>query len=67
KGKSKYGQEEQRIHNLVIGEYAYKREAGYNVLDARDRENNRDLVFRYGLLKKYIESDLFVTLKKKRD
>ncbi len=67
KGKSKYREEEQRLHDLVVGEYAYKREAGYNVLDAKDPENNRDLVFRYGLLKKYIESDLFVTLKKKRD
>lgn len=67
KGKGRYPQEEKRIHDFVIGEYAYKRQVGYNVLEPGDRENNRNLVFRYGLLKKYIESDLFVTLNKKRD
>ncbi|HPW79164.1 MAG TPA: hypothetical protein PK676_07840 [Bacteroidales bacterium] len=67
KEKNKYQEEEQRIHDLVIAEYAYRRKAGYSVLDSRDRNNNRDPVFRYGLLKKYTDSDLFVTLKKKRD
>lgn len=42
KEKSKYQEEEQRIHDLVIAEYAYRRKAGYSVLDSRDRNNNRD-------------------------
>ncbi|MDD3944428.1 MAG: hypothetical protein PHS38_06905 [Bacteroidales bacterium] len=60
-------EEEQALRSFVTSEYHYKRKMGYSVLDTYDREKNKELVYRYGLLKKYIESDLFVTLDQKKD
>lgn len=40
---------------------------GYPVVSMDDKTNNTTLVFRHGILKKYIESDLFIKLDKKKD
>ena len=45
----------------------YCKQMGYGALTVGDRKHNRNLVFRYGVLKKYIESDLFLNVPKKRD
>lgn len=65
--KGSFPGQERALETFVIQEYAYKRKTGYSMLDTREKEKNKELVYRYGLLKKYIESDLFVTLNKKRD
>ena len=52
---------------LIRGEKQYKRSHGYGIVEAEDAKGNRELVFRYGLLKKYIESELYIRLNKKRD
>jgi hypothetical protein len=46
---------------------AYKESMGYPIVRKEDNSNNRNLVFRHGILKKYIESDLFIKLNKKKD
>ena len=51
---------------LLDEERLYKSEMRYKTI-TDDVENNRQLVFRYGMLKKYIESDLYIRLDKRRD
>ena len=52
---------------LMRDEQQYKTTMGYQTLNSGEPESNRQLVFRYGLLKKYVESDLYIHLNKKRD
>lgn len=62
-------------YGTVIGELAaivrdgqaYCARMGYGTLSPDDPHHNRNLVFRHGVLKKYIESDLFLKVPKKRD
>ncbi len=46
---------------------SYKISMGYPVVMKNDSEGNRNLVYRHGILKKYVESDLFIKLDKKKD
>lgn len=52
---------------LIRRNEAYKREKGFPVVDGNDRDKNRFYVFRHSILKKYIESDLFIKLRKQKD
>ncbi len=52
---------------LVITENQYKKEKGYSLLDTTDPSNNYLVVMRRGILKKFIESDLFLYTKKTKD
>lgn len=52
---------------LMDSEKSYKESMGYQRVEMGDQVGNRELVFRYGMLKKYIESDLYIRLNKKRD
>lgn len=56
-----------RLVELMSHEKRYKVSQGYEIVEPEETESNRKLVFRYGLLKKYIESDLYIKLDKKRD
>lgn len=55
------------IIGLIKKESEYQKEVGYNRIMKGENKNNRSLVFRYGILKKYIESDLYIRLNKKQD
>lgn len=57
----------ERLVELVRSEKEYKRLQRYETVEENDAAGNRALVFRYGLLKKYIESELYIRLNKKRD
>lgn len=46
--------------NILVDEKAYKTLQGYSHTVIDDRENNRKLLYRHSLLKKYIESALFL-------
>ena len=48
-------------------EVEYRKVKGYMVIDKKNPDNNRDLIFRSGALKKYIESELFLGVDKKKD
>ena len=51
----------------VKEEERYKQGKGYVVVKPDNPANNRELIFRYGILKKFIESDLFLKVFKTRD
>ncbi|MEI7830779.1 MAG: hypothetical protein WCI31_13465 [Prolixibacteraceae bacterium] len=46
---------------------AYKKEKGYLVVEESNKKNNQELVFRLSMLKKYVESHLFLDVKKRKD
>ena len=51
---------------LIISEHNYKLSQGYGVMN-EDASHNRNLVFHRGMLKKFIESELYIRLDKKKD
>lgn len=57
----------EKLVGLLRAEKCYKLSQGYELLEPEDAVGNRALVFRYGLLKKYVESELYIKLNKKRD
>jgi len=57
----------EKILKIIQSEINHKVEHGYPVVSLDSPDRNRDLVFRRGVLKKFIESDLFLTAKKKKD
>ena len=63
----KYEEITERLVKLAVDETAYARKAGYPVVDPDSPTNNREVIFRNGVLKKYIESDLFLQAKQKVD
>lgn len=54
------------LFGLVLSERAYKSSRGYGVI-TEDPVSNKQLVYHRGLMKKYIESDLYIRLNKKKD
>ena len=54
------------LMELVMEERAYKVSRRYGVV-SRDQEQDRRLVYHHGMLKKFIESELYIRLEKKRD
>lgn len=55
-----------QLEDLLKSERAYKVRLGYGVLDGNP-EHDRQLVYHHGMLKKFIESELYIRLDKKRD
>ncbi|MDY0343111.1 MAG: hypothetical protein RBR28_06035 [Lentimicrobium sp.] len=56
-----------KLMERITAEVNYKKSKGYPVVDKDSPDRNRDLVFRLSLLKKYVESELFLTTSKRRD
>ena len=54
------------LTDLITKERAYKTMAEYGMLDGDDR-HDRQLVYHRGILKKFVESELYIHLSKKRD
>ena len=52
--------------NLIMDERKYKLSMGYDVVNDKP-EHDRELVFHHGMLKKFIESELYIRLDKKKD
>lgn len=55
------------LQTLMAREKEYKLSRGYESLDENDSQKNGRLLFRYGMLKKFADSELYIHLKKKRD
>lgn len=53
------------VEKLLTEEIAYKKEQAYLTVSGDSREENRNFVYRAGVLKKYIEGDLFLSVHKK--
>lgn len=45
----------------------YRSRKGFPAVSADNRKNNDRLIYRYGVLRKYVASDLFIELEKKKD
>ncbi|HJF72186.1 MAG TPA: hypothetical protein K8V05_15660 [Butyricimonas virosa] len=55
------------IQELLKDELNYKREKNYATVNTENKTNNREFILRAGMLKKYIESDLYLIARKKRN
>lgn len=59
------------LHNklveLIRCERAYRIEKNYIVIDKNSLTNNREYVYRMSILKRFVDSDLFLVAKKKQD
>jgi hypothetical protein len=55
------------LKNLLKSEFKYKNEKKYQVINEEDQENNQEIIYKQGILKKYIESDLYLKSDQKRD
>lgn len=62
-----YAEAHEGILDLLEQEISYRKSRGYPVIDKKSPDGNRDLVYRSGALKKYIESELFLNTAKKKD
>ncbi len=58
---------EPALTSLIADENEYKQAHKYITAKAGDTANNRDLIFRQGVLKKYVESDLFLAAQRHKD
>ncbi|MGM9736526.1 MAG: hypothetical protein ACI3ZL_08960 [Candidatus Cryptobacteroides sp.] len=59
-------EERQRLMCLVMEEEEYRKSKGYGLI-GDDPEYNRQVVYHHGMLKKFVESDLYIGLEKKKD
>lgn len=62
-----YAQLEEQFKALLLGERAYKLEQGYLNVCPSDPNGNEDFVFRASLLKKFAESDLYLSSNKRKN
>ena len=58
---------ETRFKKILIGERAYKEQQGYIIFHPNDPNGNEDFVFRASLLKKFAESDLYLSSNKRKN
>lgn len=56
-----------KLLSLIKLEVEYKKQKGYPIVEPKSAVNNRELVSKLGMLKKYAESELFLTANKKKD
>lgn len=56
-----------KIKKFILAETDYRRRKGFPVTETDSPTRNRDVIFRHGVLKRYIESDLFLSARVKRD
>ncbi|NDV46581.1 hypothetical protein D0T49_05930 [Paludibacter sp. 221] len=66
-GKSYYGEVKPRLMRLAEGENENRRLMGYNVPSEHDEELNSLILIKRNILKKFVESDLYLQTVKKKD
>lgn len=57
----------EQIVSEILKEKDYRRTHGFLDIQQGERENNQKVIYRYGMLDKYIESDLGLVSNKRRD
>jgi len=67
KFKQDYETSKEQLFDLIKSEIAYKEEAGYPQAKKVSSDNNREVIYRRGVLKKYFESQLFLDSRKRKD
>lgn len=63
---SEHSQLRQKFTGLILEERNYMEAVGYEKLSGSP-DHDRQLVFHHGMLKKYVESELYIRLDKKKD
>lgn len=56
-----------RLMEVINSEIEYKKQQGWQYVKKQSHNNNRDLVFRLSLLKKYAENELFLDVTRQRE
>lgn len=67
RGEPVFEQQKKLLTVFVSSEIAYKKEKGYPIATKNNREANNELVYRLSMLKKYVESHLFLNIDKRKD
>ncbi|MEA4916681.1 hypothetical protein [Proteiniphilum sp.] len=67
KKSRKYKKSTALLSSLWQEESAYRKEKGYISVDKNNPTKNREFIFRRSILKKYVESDLFLRARKKKE
>jgi len=62
-----YQENQSLLLALIQSEISYKESKGYATVKKRTKDNNGSVIYRRGVLKKYIESQLFLSTRQKKD
>lgn len=62
-----YVKNKEDLMDLIQSEINYKIEKKYSIVKKVSADNNGEIIYRRGVLKKYIESQLFLSTRKKKD
>lgn len=65
--KAKYASEIKALSALVRREQEYRAKMGWASIKENTKHENRDLIYSHGVLKKFVESALYLRVPKKRD
>ena len=61
-----YSEIRSKFVGLIVDQKKYMKSQGYGVI-GDDANDNRQLVYHHGMLKKFVESELYINLEKKKD
>ena len=65
--RAQYTEQIEQLSDLLHREGDYRKQMNYLMVDKEDRLENRNLIYTHGVLKKYVESALYLRVPKKRD
>lgn len=65
--KTTYARHTERLSSMIRSEQEYRDKMDYLSVRRDDSLENRDLIYSHGVLKKYVESSLYLRVPKKRD
>jgi len=64
---SEYKIQQEKLLFIINQEINYKKNKGYPVVEKESIDNNRELLFKMGMLKKYAENELYLNANKKKN
>ncbi|MBR7157273.1 MAG: hypothetical protein IKD16_02635, partial [Bacteroidales bacterium] len=62
----KNGENTHLLKKMILRLGSYKKERGYGLLEENQDTHNANLLYRWSVLKKYVESDLFLSVDKRK-
>ncbi|WP_413512561.1 hypothetical protein [Myroides odoratus] len=64
---ARFQEVQNQIKQLILSEQAYMKSKGYSFIKANEKTINQEVIYRYAMLNKYVESDLLLESNKKKD
>lgn len=64
---ARFQEVQNQIKQLILSEQAYMKSKGYSFIKANEKTVNQEVIYRYAMLNKYVESDLLLESNKKKD